>query len=180
MQASDPTMTLQGPRRHSSVTIVILALLLVAVGFLAGAFTGHHFGQPVSAVTIRGRFLPRAGQSFGPGFPGAPGTAFPGSANVSLAAGTIKSVSGNTITLQTRSGGIVSVQVGSATAIRVTTSGSLKDLTPGSTIVVAGTRTGSGAMQARVISQGGAFAGRFGAGSSGLGSSGSGSAAPSS
>lgn len=178
-------------RRRSTAAIVGLSLLLVLVGFVAGAFTSRAFGQPAAAAVIRTRTTHPRIPGFNPGGPLRPGGRPPGSgipggrlpaaiANGSVAVGTITSVTGNTVTIKTLGGQTLAVQVGGSTAIRIVKSGSIADLTTGSTIVAAGTRTSSGALQARLISQGGAFSGRFGSAYPGQGSSGSGAAAPSS
>jgi len=173
MPSGDPTAMPGRSRERSSLVIVGISLLLVAVGFVAGAFTSRAFGQPAVAAVIRQRTtLPRPG--FNPGGPLLPGGRLPGStvpggglpggrlpviANGSVAVGTIQSVKGTTVTIKTLGGQTVAVQVGTSTVIRVVKTGSIGDLTTGSTILVAGTRTSAGTLQARMISAGGVLAG---------------------
>ena len=175
MPSVDPMRMPGRSRERSSLMVVGISLLLVAVGFVAGAFTSRAFGQPAVAAVIRSRTtLPRPG--FNPGGPLLPGGRLPGTtvpgggvrpggrlpsaiANGSIAVGTIQSVKGTTVTIKTLGGQTVAVQVGTSTVIRVVKTGSIGDLTTGSTILVAGTRTSAGTLQARMISAGGVLAG---------------------
>jgi len=155
---------------RSTTTTVILCLVLVALGLLGGIFIGHHFGQPASAATGNG--APGFGQG---GFPGGFGNgngnggangngngngtapSFPGNGQFQL--GTITSIDGNTITLKTRTGTTIKVNVGSRTDIQITKSGSIGDLSNGDSIVVVGSRSSDGTIAATRISEGGGFAG---------------------
>ncbi|HXY71084.1 MAG TPA: hypothetical protein VEM41_00945 [Actinomycetota bacterium] len=173
MPSVDPMRMPGRSRERSSLMVVGISLLLVAVGFVAGAFTSRAFGQPAVAAVIRSRTtLPRPG--FNPGGPLVPGGRLPGttvpgggvpgrlpSANGSIAVGTIQSVKGSTVTIRTLRGQTLTVQVGSSTVIRVVKTGSVGDLTTGSTILVAGTRTSPDTLQARMISAGNALAGEL-------------------
>jgi len=175
-------------RGRTSAAVVGLSLLLVVVGFLAGVFATRAFGQPAGAAVVRPRpgTVPRAG--LGPGGVLRPGGRLPGGerpgsnlpmlpSNGSIAFGTITGVKGNTLILKTASGQTLTVQVGDSTAIRVVKSGSVGDLTTGSTILVIGTRSNDGTLQARAINEGGAVPGGFagpGGSSSTAGGTGSG------
>jgi hypothetical protein len=53
--------------------------------------------------------------------------------------GQVQSVSGDTLTLQTRQGGTVKVKLSSSTTVRKTTTGSISDIKQGDTVTVAGT-----------------------------------------
>lgn len=178
---------------RTSWAVVGLSLLLVAAGFVAGVFATRAFAQPAVAAVVRPKpgTLPRPG--FNPGGPLRPGSGFPGAGggqssggvrpgtnlpslpgNGSVAFGTIASVNGNTVTVKTVAGQTVTVQVGAGTVIRVVKNGSVGDLTAGSRILVVGTRTSGGALQARMINAGDALPGGFrapigGSSSSGLG-----------
>jgi len=197
MPSGDPMSTGGPARDRSTPAVVAISLLLVAVGFVAGAFVSRAFGQPASAAVVKPRagVVPRPGLN--PGGPFRPGGRVPGGgqvpwggqvpggghrgsnlpmlpANGSVAVGTITSVKGNAVTVKTPSGQTVTVQVGDATTIRVVKSGTVGDLTTGSTIVVVGTRASDGTLQARAISEGGALPGLrgpFGSSSTGAGSS---------
>lgn len=81
------------------------------------------------------------GGGFGGGFAGRGGlgTLFgPGAVN-----GTISSISGNTLTLQTR-GGAVTITLPASATVTKTTAGSLKDLSNGLTVAVSTTQDSSG------------------------------------
>lgn len=146
---------------RSTTTTVILCLVLVAVGLLGGVFIGHHFGQPAAAATGGNA---RFGQGGFPGFGNGSGAppSFP--AGGQLQFGTITSINGNTITLKSRTGATLKVNVGSGTTIQVTKSGSIGDLGTGDTIVVVGSKSSDGSIAAQRISEGGGFGGRFGGG----------------
>jgi len=178
-------------RGRTSAAVVGLSLVLVAVGFLAGVFTSHAFGQSAGAAVIRPRAgtFPRPG-GFGPGGAVRPGGQMPGGSwsggqgpaatapgigqvpgnggppearptRSGIAFGTITAVKGHNVTVETASGQTINVQVGSSTAIRIVNNGSPADLTKGSTILAVGTRTGTGALQARMINAGDALPGGF-------------------
>ena len=66
--------------------------------------------------------------------------------------GTVVPVEGNVITLEVREGTAVSVVVSDSTSIRKTVEGSLDDVSPGKNVVVWGTQTGDGPIEALSIS----------------------------
>jgi len=191
IRSDEPPAAPTRDRGRTSAAVVGLSLVLVAAGFLAGVLTSRAFGQSAGAAVVRPRqgTLPRPG-GFGPGGAVRPGQGVPGgnwsggqgSGGTSLgggqmpgngvpntnlptrpaiAFGTIASVDGDVVTVETASGQTIKVQLGSSTQIRIVKSGSAGDLTKGSTILAVGTRTGSGALLARTINAGDALPGGF-------------------
>jgi hypothetical protein len=76
----------------------------------------------------------------------------------------VKLVDGKTVYVQTSSGGVVQVTTNGKTKISVSKNGTVKDLAPGSTIIVQGTPGTGGTVTATTINQasglpGGAAAG---------------------
>jgi len=170
MPSGDPMAMAEPDRRRSTLAVVGISLLLVVVGFVAGVFTSRAFGQPAIAAVVRPRtgVVPRPGVN--PGGPFRPGGQLPGGggpgsnlpmlpANGSVAFGTVTAVKGTTVTVKTVSGQTLTVRVGDSTSIRVVKSGTVGDLTTGSTIFVVGTRSSDGTLQARAISEGSGFPG---------------------
>jgi len=156
-----------------SLTVVLVVLVVASAGFIGGVLTGKHYGSSGSGGAAGFGRLPAgvslpsgaaggAGGSFG-GFPGS-GTGGTGSSpggtgtggglgtgNATI--GTIKLVDGKTVYVQTTSGSIVQVTTSSATKVTVSTSAPVKDLTPGTTVIVQGSKNSSGGVTATSISQ---------------------------
>ncbi|MFC4535205.1 hypothetical protein [Sphaerisporangium dianthi] len=128
-------------------------------GLLAGAGDGQRAGG--------GRFGPPGagqGQGQGPGQGQGQGRgAGQGGAFANVTVGTIKLVDGGKIYLETAGGGIVTVRTSGDTKVQVSKEGKVKDLKPGSTIVVQGQRGSDGSVTATSVNQGGG-AGGFGGG----------------
>lgn len=133
---------------RSRTTLLLAAIVLVAVGAIGGLFIGKSIGSDSQQATFPGAF----GQNGPAGPSGANGNSggFPGG-NATI--GTIKSIDGDTIIIETANGDEVTVKVGSDTSIRVTEDGSVSDLGTGDTVVVAGSRT-DGAIDADSIAEG--------------------------
>jgi hypothetical protein len=135
---------------RSKSTLILAAIALVAVGFIGGLFVGKSMGDDPQLA------LPGGFAQNGPGFAtGANGNGggFPGGGDVTI--GTIRSIDGNTITLETANGDTITVNVGSDTAIQITQDGSVSDLGTGDTVVIAGTQE-DGSIDANSITEGGA------------------------
>jgi len=173
---SDLAQTLartRGRPRPSATTTVLAALLLAAVAFTGGVFA--RTAMAPAAATSAGRSTATGtsgGAAAARNFGGA------GGASGAAATGTVQLVDGTTVYVQTATGGVTKILTSPGTTIRVTTTGTVKDLTPGTTVVVQGTRDADGTVQASGITQGGTGgAGRAGAGTNGgTGTAGSASA----
>ena len=156
-----------------SLTVVLVVLVVASAGFIGGVLTGKHYGSSGSSGAAGFR-LP-AGVTLPSGAAGGPGGGFPGSGaggtgsstggtgtgtgtgggfgagNATI--GTIKLVDGKTVYVQTTSGSIVQVTTSSATKVTVSTSAPVKDLTPGTTVIVQGSKNSGGGVTATSISQ---------------------------
>ena len=148
-----------------SLTLILAAIVVASAGFLGGALVGKHYGSSGSSNLAAFRGLAAratAGASGGTGtrsgFAGGGGGLFGGNATV----GTIKLVDGATVYVQTAAGDVVQVATSAGTKVTVSTTVPVKDLRPGETVIVQGSKNSSGAVAATSISQtslGGGFGG---------------------
>jgi hypothetical protein len=153
-----------------SVTLILVALVVASAGFIGGIVVGKHYGSSNSrsggAAAAFSRFAAAAGASaststgrgagggfggFGGGAGGAGAAGAFGAGNATI--GTIKLVDGKTVYVQTTAGDIVQVSTSAATKVTVSTSVPVKDLTPGETVIVVGSKNSSGGVAATSISQ---------------------------
>jgi len=156
-----------------SLTLVLAAVVVASAGFLGGALVGKNYGSSSSgslAAAFRG-LAARASASAGSGgtgsgsggsgsggigsgsgfgFGGGRGGAF-GGGNATI--GTIKLIDGRTVYVQTTAGGIVQVATSAGTKVTVSSAVPVKDLQPGETVIVEGSKNSSGAIAATSISQ---------------------------
>jgi hypothetical protein len=141
-----------------SLTLVLVAIVVASAGFLGGALVGKHYANS-SSSSLAGAFsrLAAAGASASAspgsrtrsGFPG--GGALLGGGNATI--GTIKLIDGSTVYVQTAAGDIVQVATSTGTRVTVSSTVPVKDLTPGETVIVEGSKNSSGAIAATSISQ---------------------------
>jgi hypothetical protein len=137
-----PAMLRPGARdRRSRTTMVLVAIALVAVGFVGGVVAGRNTAPSQQAA------LPGGFDQNGPIF----GNGTPNAGDVTV--GTITRIDGDTFVLRTADGSTVKVAVGEDTQILVTRNGSLEDLNEGATVVIDGTRNGD-TVDANSISEG--------------------------
>jgi len=121
----------------------IVALVLVAgAGFFSGQAIGVRADEQNRAQAAQQFFGQRGGQGGQGGFRGG-GTA-----------GTVSDVSGNTITITTRNGQTVKVQLAADGTVRKQVDGQLSDIKTGEQIVAFGTQNGD-TFQATAIQIGG-------------------------
>lgn len=153
-----------------SLTLVLAAIVVASAGFLGGALVGKHYGSSSGSGNFAAAFRGLAaratasasggtGSGARSGFPGAGGGLF-GGGNATI--GSIKLVDGSTIYVQTTAGDIVQVATSAATKVTVSSTVPVKDLKPGETVIVEGSKNSSGAVAATSISQtslGGGFGG---------------------
>jgi hypothetical protein len=123
----------------------IVALLLVAgAGFYSGQTIGLRAGEQNRAQAAQQFFGQRGGQA---GQGGGQGNAQGGQGGQGGfrgggLAGTVSSVSGNTITLTTRAGQTTAVQLAADGTVRKQVDAQLSDITPGEQIMAFGTQNG--------------------------------------
>ena len=122
----------------------MVALLLVAgLSFYGGQVTGVRAGEQNRAQAAQLFFGQRGGQGDGHGGQGGDQGAggFSGG-NGGGVAGTVSNVSGNTITITTRNGQTMQVQLAANGTVRKQVDGQLSDITLGQQIVAVGTQSG--------------------------------------
>jgi len=157
-----------------SLTLVLAAVVVASAGFLGGALVGKHYGSS-SSGNLAAEFRRLAGArastsasasagsgtgSAGSGLAGRGGGGLFGGGNATV--GSIKLIDGNTVYVQTTSGDIVQVTTSAGTKVTVSSTVPVKDLRPGETVIVEGSKNSSGAIAATSISQtslGGGFGG---------------------
>lgn len=142
-----------------SLTLVLAAVVVASAGFLGGALVGKHYGSSSTgagaAAFARFAGAAGAGASASPGassrsgFPGG-GSPF-GGGNATI--GTIKLVDNGTVYVQTTSGDVVQVTTSAGTKVTVSSTVPVKDLSPGETVIVEGSKNSSGGIAATSISQ---------------------------
>jgi hypothetical protein len=154
-----------------SLTLILVAIVVASAGFLGGAMVGKHYGSSSSGnlaaafsrfAGARASATASAGAGSGSGLGGRAGGLF-GGGNATV--GTIKLVDGSTVYVQTTAGDIVSVATSAGTKVTVSNTVPVKDLRPGETVIVEGSKNSSGAIAATSISQtslGGGFGGGAG------------------
>jgi hypothetical protein len=174
-----------------SLTLVLAAIVVASAGFLGGALVGKHYGSSGSgnlAAEFRGlaaRASTSASAGSGTGGTGTGGTGGSGASGRgglfgggNATVGTIKLIDGATVYVQTTAGNIVQVATSAGTKVTVSSTVPVKDLKPGETVIVQGSKNSSGAIAATSISQtslgglggGGGFpGGAGGAGGAGTG-----------
>jgi hypothetical protein len=139
-----------------SLTLVLAAVLVASAGFLGGALVGKHYGHSGSgnlAAEFSRLAGARASASAAPGsgsaFGGRSGLFGAGNATI----GTIKLIDGSTVYVQTAAGDIVQVATSAGTKVTVSSTVPVKDLQPGETVIVEGSKNSSGGIAATSISQ---------------------------
>ena len=145
------------PRVHlPSLTLTLTMVVVAGLGVLGGIFVGEHYGS--SSGSSASAFRAFAGAAAAPsagstssssGFAGRAGALFGGGGTF----GTIKLVDGNIVYVQTSTGDIVQVSTSAATKVTISSSAPVKDLLPGETVIVEGTKNANGSIAATSISQ---------------------------
>jgi hypothetical protein len=148
--------------RIPSLTLLLGALLVAGAGFVGGALVYKHIGGAgsggagfnVSALrsALAGSGTGRTGTG-GSGFSGfaGGGSGTFGGGNATI--GSVKLVDGSTLYVETATGSIVTVTLSPSTKITISSTGTVKDLSPGEDVIVEGTKNSSGNVAATSISQ---------------------------
>jgi hypothetical protein len=158
-----------------SLTLVLAAIVVASAGFLGGAMVGKHYGSSGSGnlAAAFSRFAaarasaspggtgsgsgPGSGSGSGPGSGSGSGSGFGGRGGLfgggNATVGTIKLIDGSTVYVQTAAGDIVQVATSAGTKVTVSSTVPVKDLQPGETVIVEGSKNSSGAITATSISQ---------------------------
>ena len=143
-----------------SLTLVLATIVVASAGFLGGVVVGKHdgsssSGSPVSAVR---RFAAGASATAGTGSGSGAGHGGRGGGGAGFAAGnatigTIKLIDGGTVYVQTTGGDIVQVSTSAGTKVTASSTVPVKDLQPGETVIVQGSKNSHGGVTATSISQ---------------------------
>ena len=144
-----------------SVTLILAAIVVASAGFLGGALVGKHYGSSGSgnlAAAFRGLAAARATASASPGASGGTGSGFAGGGGGAFGGGnatigTIKLIDGSIVYVQNTAGDIVQVATSPGTKVTISQTVPVKDLQPGETVIVEGSKNKSGAIAATSISQ---------------------------
>jgi hypothetical protein len=161
-----------------SLTVVLVVVVVASAGFIGGILVGKHYGSSGSPASRLGAFaaaeaspsagtgsgsrtgLGGAGGGFGGARGGLSGTGETGGtggtggfAEGNATVGTIKLIDGSTIYVTTSAGDIVQVVTSSGTKVTVSSTVPVKDLQPGETVIVEGSKNSSGGVSATSISQ---------------------------
>ena len=142
-----------------SLTLVLVALVVASAGFLGGIVVGKHYGSSGSAASAFSRFAAgasataRTGSGSGAGLGGRGGGAGGEFAAGNATIGTIKLIDGSTVYVQTSGGDIVQVATSAGTKVTASSTVRVKDLQPGETVIVEGSKNSTGGVTAASISQ---------------------------
>jgi len=161
---SDGDLTVALARRPRvqlpSLTLTLTMVVVAGLGILGGIFVGKHYASSGGSVASAFSRFAAAGASASAGTGATSSTGFTGrggffggSGGATL--GTIKLVDGSIVYVQTETGDIVQVSTSAATKVTISASGTVKDLLPGQTVIVEGTKSASGSVAATSISEGG-------------------------
>jgi hypothetical protein len=142
-----------------SLTLVLVSLVVASAGFLGGIVVGKHYGSSGSAASAFSRFAAgasataRTGSGSGAGLGGRGGGAGGEFAAGNATIGTIKLIDGSTVYVQTPIGDIVQVSTSAGTKVTASSTVRVKDLQPGETVIVEGSKNSTGGVTATSISQ---------------------------
>jgi hypothetical protein len=137
----------------SFVTLLIVAVILGSAigGALAG---GVAIGKGQGKSEARQTLVSQIGQSSsttGLGTSRFPGNYTGITSGIGATVGTVEKVEGNIVTLNTRTGTTVLVDIGNSTSIQKMSEGSLPDISAGVNIAVSGSKNADGSIEARNI-----------------------------
>jgi hypothetical protein len=148
----DRQLEAKAPQRYwTRTTAVLTGLVLVAVGFLAGAQVQKQWGTSAAAATAtagRGGFA-------GGGFAGGARPQRSAAPGADVTTGTVKLVDGTTVYVETADGNVVTVRTTGSTSVQLAQAGALKDLAPGAKVSVEGPSGGQDVVNATKVTRGG-------------------------
>jgi hypothetical protein len=146
----DDLASLLAKREHARpnrFTWAMLVLLVLALGFLGGAFVQKQFG---SASTAGFPDMSAAAGGSGAAFSGG----LPGGQPAGMTVGTVKLVDGNKLYVTDTSGQTVTVTVPKTATITAQQDVALADLAAGTTVIIRGETADDGTVTATSVSQG--------------------------
>ena len=135
-------------------TRVLLVLIVLGVGFLGGALVdrwqrpaGSSASNVQSLISSFRRARGAGGASGASGATGAGGF-FGGGAGGGATVGTVKLVDGKNVYVQDTAGDVIKVTTDANTHVSISKVGTVKELAPGSTVIVQGTSSSDGSSMA--------------------------------
>jgi hypothetical protein len=149
--SSEPAPAAVAPTSSGAARWLVPTLALVAA-VVVGLFGGILIGQNTASANQAG--LGRNGFPTGLSATGRPGGGFGAGGNGGATAGTIVSVSGDTIVIKTRQGSQITVTATDQTTVTESKAGTLSDLKAGDTVTAIGQNDGSGNIKATTIAEG--------------------------
>jgi hypothetical protein len=150
MLATRPTR-----RKLPRLTLLLAVAAVLGAGFAGGVEAQKHMGSSSGASGLAAAIagLRGAGSAASGTSSGASRSFFSRSGSGNETVGTVLLVDGSTIYVTTSGGGIVKVRTSPATTVQLAQSGTVSELKPGSTVVVAGTTNSDGTVDATTVSQ---------------------------
>ncbi|MET0602401.1 MAG: hypothetical protein ABW167_10460 [Baekduia sp.] len=145
------------PRRKllTPVSGGLLAIVLVAGGFISGVQVQKHQGDDTRSNGLPAAFAARLGQGGGAGgggqAPGTAGAARSGSGSSGATAGTVANIKGSTLYITSADGTTVKVKTNDNSKVTRNASGSVANVHPGDTVVIQGSTASSGTVTASRI-----------------------------
>jgi len=129
------------PKRWwTRITLALCALMIPVAGFAGGIEAMKHLGASATASA-------QTAGGLGGGFPGGAATAAPAADTK----GTVQTVNGETIYVQTTDGKVVTVKTDSKTTVSTATSGQIADVKAGQSITVQGVTGADGTVTATSV-----------------------------
>ncbi|MDQ1458377.1 MAG: hypothetical protein QOH28_3997 [Actinomycetota bacterium] len=146
----EPDFTPRPRKRAHRLTYVLGGLALVAIGALGGIAIQKHedHGSTTAASPTgapAGAFA--GGRGAGGGAPGAGG----GAGGAGATVGTVKLIDGNNIYVTEANGTVVKVAVNAASQLTRTDPATIKDITPGESVIVRGATGTDGSVTATAV-----------------------------
>ncbi len=128
-----------------SILIAVLVVVLVVGAGVGGFFAGNSFGPNAQAQSVQREFFAQRSGQNGTGGAGQTGQGAQGGlqGRRPVAAGTVKSVQGNTIQVSAADGTVTTVTTDSKTVVQKTVTGAVSDVQPGQRVSIMGNASGS-------------------------------------
>ncbi len=176
------------PRRRmfTPLPLTLLAVLLVALGFIGGALVEKGQSSSSSAASTQGSALATRLRALGGSRGALGGTSSSSGAGAASGftrptVGTVSYLEGSTLYVTNAEGNTVKVTTSAATGVTKNSKASISQIHPGESVTITGQSGSGGAISAEAITVGSAaspFAGLFGSRTSSGGSSSSGTSGP--
>jgi len=145
----EPEFTPRPRKRPRRLTYVLAALSLIAIGTLAGiSIQKHEAHTTAPTTTVTGRTV-ATGRA--PGNAGGGTSGFAGGGGGGGTVGTVTLVNGNEVYVTDTTGNVVKVVTNAASQLTQTDRATIKDITPGETVIVRGTTATDGTVTATAL-----------------------------